>query len=107
MTGIDNVMNLGELLAQVARRLPDQPGFIRSEQRVSWRQLLQRVDSVAAALRARGLGKGDRLLVHARNNLQLFESAWVAFRLESECLQMAFHRPCHSFSPWLSKLPAL
>ncbi|MFK3772361.1 acyl-CoA synthetase [Pseudomonas sp. NPDC089406] len=81
MTGIDNVMNLGELLAQVARRLPDQPGFIRGTHSVSWRQLLQRVDSLAAALRARGLQQGDRLLVHSRNNLQLFESAWVAFRL--------------------------
>lgn len=81
MTGIDNVMNLGELLAQVARRLPHLPGFIRGEQQVSWSDLLRRVDSVAAALRTRGLNKGDRLLVHARNNLQLFESAWVAFRL--------------------------
>ena len=81
ISGIDNVMNLGELLAQIARRLPDAPGFIRAGQSYSWRQLLTRVDSVAGALRARGLGKGDRLLVHSRNNLQLFESAWVAFRL--------------------------
>ncbi|MGV2834659.1 AMP-binding protein, partial [Pseudomonas shirazensis] len=81
MTGIDNVMNLGELLAQIARRLPDAPGFIRGADSYSWQQLLTRVDSVAAALRERGLGKGDKLLVHSRNNLQLFESAWVAFRL--------------------------
>lgn len=79
--GIDTVMNLGRLLEQVARRLPDEPGFIRGTQSVSWRQLLQRVDAVAAALRARGIGKGDKLLVHSRNNLPLFESAWIAFRL--------------------------
>lgn len=81
MTGIDNVMNLGELLNQVARRYPDAPGFIRGDQVHTWRSISQRVDSVAAALRARGLGKGDKLLVHSRNNLPLFESAWVAFRL--------------------------
>ena len=63
MTGIDNVMNLGELLAQVARRLPDQPGFIRGDQHVTWSKLLRRVDSVAAALRARGLNQGDRFVV--------------------------------------------
>ncbi|GGK10240.1 acyl-CoA synthetase [Pseudomonas matsuisoli] len=79
--GIKNVMNLGELLEQVARRLPDEPGFIRGNDHVSWRQLLERVDAVATALRARGIGKGDKLLVHSRNNLPLFESAWVAFRL--------------------------
>ncbi|WP_199864077.1 acyl-CoA synthetase [Pseudomonas sp. CFBP 8758] len=81
MTGIDNVMNLGELLNQIARRYPDAPGFIRGDQVHTWRSISQRVDSVAAVLRARGLGKGDKLLVHSRNNLPLFESAWVAFRL--------------------------
>ncbi|RYE94262.1 MAG: acyl-CoA synthetase, partial [Oxalobacteraceae bacterium] len=74
-------MNLGELLNQIARRYPDAPGFIRGDQVYTWRSISQRVDSVAAALRARGLGKGDKLLVHSRNNLPLFESAWVAFRL--------------------------
>jgi fatty-acyl-CoA synthase len=79
--GINNVMNLGELLSQVARRYPDAPGLIHGDATYSWRQIAQRVDSVASALRARGIGKGDKLLVHSRNNLQLFESAWVAFRL--------------------------
>jgi acyl-CoA synthetase (AMP-forming)/AMP-acid ligase II len=79
--GIKNVMNLGELLAQVARRHPNEPAFIRGDQKITWKQLLERVDSVASALRARGIGKGDKLLVHSRNNLPLFESAWVAFRL--------------------------
>ncbi|MBD8472824.1 AMP-binding protein [Pseudomonas sp. CFBP 8770] len=74
-------MNLGELLNQIARRYPDAPGFIRGDQVHTWSSISQRVDSVAAALRARGLGKGDKLLVHSRNNLPLFESAWVAFRL--------------------------
>jgi acyl-CoA synthetase (AMP-forming)/AMP-acid ligase II len=32
-------------------------------------------------LRALGLKKGDRLLVHSRNHRAMFESCWVAFRL--------------------------
>ena len=36
---------------------------------------------MVAALRHQGLRKGDRILVQSRNNLQLFESCWVAFRL--------------------------
>jgi acyl-CoA synthetase (AMP-forming)/AMP-acid ligase II len=81
MIGIDNVMNLGEMLNQIARRYPEAPGFIRGDRVHSWQEISRRVDSVASALRARGLVKGDRLLVHSRNNLELFESAWVAFRL--------------------------
>lgn len=81
MKGIDNVMNLGELLNQIARRYPNAPGFIRGEQIQTWKEISKRVDSVASALRARGVSKGDKLLVHSRNNLPLFESAWVAFRL--------------------------
>lgn len=81
MMGIDNVMNLGELLNQIARRYPDAPGFIRGSSVHTWKEISHRVDSVATALRARGLGKGDKLLVHSRNNLPLFESAWIAFRL--------------------------
>ena len=81
MMGIDNVMNLGEILNQIARRYPDAPGFIRNGREHSWKEISTRVDSVAAALRERGIKKGDRLLVHSRNNLPLFESAWIAFRL--------------------------
>ena len=55
MMGIDNVMNLGEMLNQVARRYPDAPGFIRNGREHSWKDISRRVDSVAAALRARGL----------------------------------------------------
>jgi acyl-CoA synthetase (AMP-forming)/AMP-acid ligase II len=81
MKGIDNVMNLGEMLNQIARRYPDAPGFIRAGRQHSWKEISMRVDSVAAALRERGVVKGDKLLVHSRNNLPLFESAWIAFRL--------------------------
>ena len=41
----------------------------------------QRVAAMAAALRALGLKKGDRILVHSRNHRAMFESCWVAFRL--------------------------
>jgi acyl-CoA synthetase (AMP-forming)/AMP-acid ligase II len=36
---------------------------------------------MVAALRALGVQPGDKLLVQSRNNLALFESCWVAFRL--------------------------
>ncbi len=40
-----------------------------------------RVSALAAALRARGIAKGDRLLVHARNGNAILEIMYAAFRL--------------------------
>ncbi|WP_456280536.1 acyl-CoA synthetase [Cupriavidus sp. JZ107] len=78
---LTRVMNLGDLLTQVARRLPDAPGFITPTATYRWAEINCRVDAVCAALRAKGVRKGDRILVHSRNNLPLFESAYVAFKL--------------------------
>jgi fatty-acyl-CoA synthase len=78
---LTTVMNLGDLLTQVARRHPDEPGFIAAGRTWQWAAINRRVDAVCAALRAQGVRKGDRILVHSRNNLPLFESAWVAFKL--------------------------
>jgi fatty-acyl-CoA synthase len=75
------VMNLGTLLTQTARLFPDRPALIRGEQVCTWAEMEQRVGAMAAALRALGVRKGDRILVQSRNNLQMFESCWIAFRL--------------------------
>jgi acyl-CoA synthetase (AMP-forming)/AMP-acid ligase II len=75
------VMNLGRLLTQTARLFPDRPALIQGERQWSWAEIDRRVDAMVGALRELGLQKGDRILVQSRNNLQLFESCWVAFRL--------------------------
>jgi fatty-acyl-CoA synthase len=75
------VMNLGHLLTDTARRFPDLPGLIRGERVWSWAEINRRVDAMAASLRARGIGKGDRILVHCRNSNVMFENMWVAFKL--------------------------
>ncbi|MDE1008370.1 MAG: acyl-CoA synthetase [Paraburkholderia fungorum] len=78
---LTTVMNLGNLLTDAARRHADQPGFIHAERSVSWHDINARVDAVAHGLSRLGIGKGDKILVHSRNNLALFESAWVVFKL--------------------------
>jgi acyl-CoA synthetase (AMP-forming)/AMP-acid ligase II len=55
--------------------------LIQEDQSWSWSEIDARVDAMVAALRAKGVGKGDRILVQSRNTLQLFETCWVAFRL--------------------------
>ncbi len=78
---LKKVMNLGRLLSDVARRFPDQPGLIIGDSIATWKQINDRVDAVAHALQKLGVKKGDKFLVHSRNNLQIFESAWVAFKM--------------------------
>ena len=75
------VMNLGQLLTQTARLFPDRAALFRGDQTWTWAELEQRVAAMTAALRGLGVSKGDRILVQSRNNVQLFESCWIAFRL--------------------------
>jgi acyl-CoA synthetase (AMP-forming)/AMP-acid ligase II len=82
MTHAAQAMNLGQLLTQTARLFPDRPALIQEGGRTwTWSEMEQRVAAMTAALRKLGLRKGDRILVQSRNNLQLFESCWIAFRL--------------------------
>ena len=76
-----DVMNLGRLLTHTARRLPERPALVWRERMWTWAELDGRVDALVAALKARGLGKGDAILVQARNCNQLFETLWAAFKL--------------------------
>ena len=81
MTNAAQVCNLAQLLRQTAALHPDRPGLVQGERQWTWREIDERVDALVAALRARGVGQGDRLLVQSRNTLAMFESCWVAFRL--------------------------
>src|SRR3954463_14415679 len=47
----------------------------------TWADLDRRVDAMAAALAARGVRKGDRILVQSKNGNQMFESMFACFRL--------------------------
>ena len=75
------VMNLSHFLRQNARRHPADPALIWGERSWSWAEMDSRVDAMAAALAASGLGKGDRILVQSRNCNQMFESMFACFRL--------------------------
>jgi fatty-acyl-CoA synthase len=76
-----NTMNLGHLLTQTAQRHGQEPGLFWRDAQWTWHDINQRVNAMVQALRNMGLRKGDRLLVQAKNSNQLFESAWIAFKL--------------------------
>ncbi len=75
------VMNLAHLLTQNARRFPDRPGLIWADRTWTWREISEEVNALAAALKDRGLVKGDRLLVHSKNTAQMFFSMFACFKL--------------------------
>jgi fatty-acyl-CoA synthase len=75
------VMNLAHLLTQNARRHGDRVGLMWRDRSWNWREIDRSVSALAAALAARGIGKGDRILVHSRNGEEMFWSMFAAFRL--------------------------
>ena len=75
------VMNLANFLHQAARRHGDEIAFVWGGDTWTWTAIEDRVNAMAAALAARGIGKGDRVLVQSRNCNQMFESMFACFRL--------------------------
>jgi fatty-acyl-CoA synthase len=75
------VMNLAHLLTQNARRHGDRTGFVWGDRSWTWREIDSHVSALAAALAARGIVKGDRILVHSKNCDEMFWSMFAAFRL--------------------------
>lgn len=75
------VMNLAHLLTQNARRHGDRVGLIWGDRSWTWREIDGNVSALAAALAARGIVKGDRVLVHSKNCAEMFWSMFASFRL--------------------------
>jgi fatty-acyl-CoA synthase len=75
------VMNLAHFLTQNARRHGERIGFIWGDRSWTWREIDTCVSALAAALAARGIVKGDRILVHSKNCDEMFWSMFAAFRL--------------------------
>ncbi|WP_409410765.1 acyl-CoA synthetase [Bradyrhizobium sp. sBnM-33] len=75
------VMNLAHMLTQNARRHGDRIGFIWGDKSWTWREIDGAVSALAAGLAARGIAKGDRILVHSKNCDEMFWSMFAAFRL--------------------------
>ena len=96
------VMNLGDLLTQQARRLAFRPGLIWGERVWTWAELNRRVDAVAAGLAARGIAKGDRVLVQSRNTNAMLESLFAAFKLGAVWVPTNFRLSAEEVA-WIAK----
>lgn len=71
----------GEQLARAAQKFADRTALVCCEERRTFAELDRRVDRLAAALSARGVGPGDRLALLMGNSLEMVESLFAGWRL--------------------------
>ena len=68
---------LNDFLRHSALRLPDKVGLVAGGQRVTYAELQDRVYRLANALVARGVERGDRVVVFADNTVETVVSFWA------------------------------
>jgi long-chain acyl-CoA synthetase len=65
-----------DVIAHNARVFADSTAVVCDDQRLSWRELDQRTNQVANAMRDLGLAKGDKVALFMPNSIALFELFW-------------------------------
>ncbi len=92
LPGLDSArrMSHGEQLARVARRTPDAEALRFEGETRSFRQLDERVDRLADALRQRGIETGDRVATLMTNRMEVVETYLAASRLGAICVPVNF-----------------
>jgi acyl-CoA synthetase (AMP-forming)/AMP-acid ligase II len=74
-------MELATLISRHSRFRPDATAVVFEDQRLTYRQFTQRVDAIAAALQAMGIGKGDKVATVLPNCRELLEIYWAVPRI--------------------------
>lgn len=73
-------MNLGRMLVNSARRLPDHTAVSWGERTLTYAELDARTDALARGLSSLGLRAGDRVVVLMRNRPELLEAMFACFK---------------------------
>ncbi|WP_110343507.1 AMP-binding protein [Prauserella flavalba] len=73
-------VNVAEMLAQTARRLPEATAVVHGRTRWTWRMLDEAADRVCAELRRRGVSRGDCVLLHGHNHPEYIQSLYGIWR---------------------------
>ncbi|MBW0115650.1 AMP-binding protein [Pseudonocardia abyssalis] len=81
MTPRRRAVNLATLLTQTARRLPDRDAVVAGDRRWSWRALDTGVSALARELHARGVRRGDCVLLHSPNHVEFVQAMFAAWRV--------------------------
>jgi amino acid adenylation domain-containing protein len=76
----DAVPLLNDYLSHSARRLPDKVALVFAKQRLTYGELDARANALAHALVAKGVQRGDRVMVFADNGVETVISFWAALK---------------------------
>ncbi|MBW8824746.1 MAG: AMP-binding protein [Acidobacteria bacterium] len=77
-------------VATHAEQRPDEPAVIQGDRQLTWRQLDERANRIARALRRRGVGPGDRVAVSLKNSIEFFELLAGAGRLGATVVPVSY-----------------
>jgi long-chain acyl-CoA synthetase len=93
-------MNLGRLLTNAARRTPDAPAITQGSSTTTYRELAERVNALAHALRRLGATPGARVACMMPNSPELIETmfacftagiGWVPLNAKFQASEIAYH----------------
>ena len=73
-------MNVGQMLANAARRFPDRSAVSWGTRRLTYRELDHRTNALANGLSDLGVRRGDRVAVLMRNRPELLEAMYACFK---------------------------
>lgn len=74
-------VSLAQALRHNAKRFPDRDAVVHGDTRISWLKLDRMVDELAAELQAGGIGRGDVVLVHSPNHIELIQVMYATWRV--------------------------
>jgi amino acid adenylation domain-containing protein len=74
------IPQLQDYLEHSARRLPDKVALVCQRQRLTYRELDARANALAHTLIARGVERGDRVLVFGDNTVETVVSFWAVLK---------------------------
>ncbi|HEU0102816.1 MAG TPA: long-chain-fatty-acid--CoA ligase [Mycobacteriales bacterium] len=83
-------MTLGAVLSRTTATYPDRVAYRCGAEQRTYAELDARVDRLAAALRSRGVGPGDRVAVLMKNRLEVVETYWAGCRLGAIVVPLNF-----------------
>jgi len=82
-------MNLGNLISRHATYRPEHLGVVFEQERLNWRQFNEKVNVLANALIAGGIGKGDKIATVLPNCLELLVLYWAAAKIGAVSVPMS------------------
>ncbi|MQA17153.1 MAG: AMP-binding protein [Pseudonocardiaceae bacterium] len=83
-------MNFSYSLTENVRRFPDKVAVVHGDTRLSYRELDDRVSSIAHELRAAGTGPGSRVALLLWNCAEFVEAYYACMRLGASCVPLNY-----------------